>query len=844
MSRTALAAVVAMGGCAAAAADTFVPFVIPARPARDSLIVLPPSAPIRADGERLIARDGHFFRGARRVRIWGVNVCFGANFPTHEDADAVAARLAGFGINSVRFHHMDSTGFPRGIWDKADPTKLSAEALDRLDYFIDRLARRGIWSNLNLHVSRTHSRVLKLRGGDKLRPYDKIVDLFTPALIDAQKRYARDLLAHVNRYRKLRYADDPAVAFVEITNEDSFFMWGGERTLASLPPYYAGILQGLYAAWLRRRYTTTGKLRAAWAEGAEPLGANALAPLERPGRRWRLEQHGQAAAKAVRAGSGLRVEIARTDGTDWHVQLNQPGVTLTAGRYYTLSFRARADRARRIGYNVGQAHRPWNMLGLVRAANLTKQWQAFRAGFTATGTDDNARVSFILGGDRGGVEIEAVELRPGGRIGLGAGEGLEGGNVALFGGGETRPRTIDRLRFLAETEKGYFDAMRAFLKDELGYKGLVTGTIVFGPLGLFAQSGMDYIDGHAYWQHPRFPGRPWDPGNWTVEQKAMVDHPDQSPLWRLAAQRLAGKPYTVSEYNHPAPNDYQAECVPMVASFAAAQDWDGVWLFAYNHRTGEWDRQHFSGFFDICANPAKWGFVPAGTIIFREAGIEPAKVRRTVTLGRLDELLRLHGESGRDLASVVSARLKSRRPLDWKNVRVAVALSADRPPGPEAAASRPSGPLQWFQFGLKQTWMFAATGPMAEVAVGDVPDDTPWIFARASPFARVMAALDGKPLHDSRRILITLCGRCENTGMKFSTDRRTVGRNWGRAPVRIQPSYEEPFGLPGKWPRGFKCLALKPDGTAAETVPIAGRGDEWIDLLPKHKTMWYLLKRD
>ena len=29
-----------------------------------------------------IARDGHFYRGDQRVRIWGVNLCFGANFPT------------------------------------------------------------------------------------------------------------------------------------------------------------------------------------------------------------------------------------------------------------------------------------------------------------------------------------------------------------------------------------------------------------------------------------------------------------------------------------------------------------------------------------------------------------------------------------------------------------------------------------------------------------------------------------------------------------------------------------------------------------------------------------------
>jgi hypothetical protein len=48
---------------------------------------------------------------------------------------------------------------------------------------------------------------------------------------------------------------------------------------------------------------------------------------------------------------------------------------------------------------------------------------------------------------------------------------------------------------------------------------MVTGTIVFGPLGLYAQSDMDFIDSHAYWQHPQFPNRPWDSGDWLMNRR-------------------------------------------------------------------------------------------------------------------------------------------------------------------------------------------------------------------------------------------------------------------------------------------------------------------------------------
>ena len=58
---------------------------------------------------------------------------------------------------------------------------------------------------------------------------DKLVDLFDPDLIAAQRRYAADLLGHVNAYTHARYADEPGVGLVEINNENSLFMWGAER---------------------------------------------------------------------------------------------------------------------------------------------------------------------------------------------------------------------------------------------------------------------------------------------------------------------------------------------------------------------------------------------------------------------------------------------------------------------------------------------------------------------------------------------------------------------------------------------------------------------------------------
>src|SRR5262249_31241168 len=156
----------------------------------------------------------------------------------HDDAVKVAARMAKFGINAVRFHHMDMQSTPGGIF-AADGRTLDPEQLDRLDFFIAQLKEHGIYADLNLHVSRTYPDMPTWEG---MPSYHKGVDQFVPEMIGWQHRYARDLLGHVNRYTKSRYADEPAVAIVEINNENAIMQdWSGGR-LDAMPAVYAGEL--------------------------------------------------------------------------------------------------------------------------------------------------------------------------------------------------------------------------------------------------------------------------------------------------------------------------------------------------------------------------------------------------------------------------------------------------------------------------------------------------------------------------------------------------------------------------------------------------------------------------
>ena len=199
---------------------------------------------VRAQGGHLVAADG------KRIRFWGMNVTGWSKgsvmVPSKEAASLWAATLARFGVNCVRFQFLDLPT-PRGLIDgKRDDTRaLDPEQFDREDFFIAELKKRGIYINFNLLVGRLFKPGDAVQDYQELREGAKGISLYDPRIIELQKEYARQLLAHYNPYTKSEYRNDPAVAMVEINNENA--LWVGAH---GPTPYYDRELEDLYNRWL------------------------------------------------------------------------------------------------------------------------------------------------------------------------------------------------------------------------------------------------------------------------------------------------------------------------------------------------------------------------------------------------------------------------------------------------------------------------------------------------------------------------------------------------------------------------------------------------------------------
>ncbi|HKE29159.1 MAG TPA: hypothetical protein VKB88_42705 [Bryobacteraceae bacterium] len=49
---------------------------------------------------------------------------------------------------------------------------------------------------------------------------------------------------------------------------------------------------------------------------------------------------------------------------------------------------------------------------------------------------------------------------------------------------------------------------------------------------------------------------------------------------RVSRSAMAGKPLMVSEHNHPFPNDYISEGIPLLEAYGSFQDWAAIFTLS------------------------------------------------------------------------------------------------------------------------------------------------------------------------------------------------------------------------------------------------------------------------
>ncbi len=406
--------------------------------------------------------------------------------------------------------------------------------------------------------------------------------------------------------------------------------------------------------------------------------------------------------------------------------------------------------------------------------------------------------------------------------------------------------------FLSETARDGYDQLAALLR-ELGVKAPLTDQNFWGTLPLTAiRERFDYVDNHFYWSHPSFLGKNWGMPQLVNNRSAITDY--AGGVGNMFPTRIYGKPFTVSEWNYCGPNPHQVEGAFLTGAYAAFQDWSGLCRFAYAHSSAKVKSENLPvGNFDVAADPLRILSERVGVCFFLRGDVAPARRQFPVLVNReywsLKEgvidfpagVRRLGLLGGTGALMMDPARPASPPPGtallltlpggNWKgeafSQKLLPATGEDLVRRAREAAGIAASP-ECFISDTGELMLdraktqFRASTPRSEGLLLEGGSELAGSFASVKNehcFAGFLfAAVDGRPLTESSRLLILHLTDVKNTGMRFRDREMNVVEAWGKPPVllrrgRAEVSLQRDF-------TGFRLYAVDFDGSRLGEIPL------------------------
>lgn len=365
--------------------------------------------------------------------------------------------------------------------------------------------------------------------------------------------------------------------------------------------------------------------------------------------------------------------------------------------------------------------------------------------------------------------------------------------------------TPDGCRFTAEMQKTYLDEMKAFLRD-IGVKAPICGTNITFTLGdLWASSGMDYTNDHAYWDHTSTFGQ-----YRTYNNRSVL----LSPAWHagtlpsFARAKVTGMPTVASEWNYVYPNHYRCEGLPYMTAYSAYQDWDAPMFYCAtgSFDSGTWSRFHETPGILVHSqqtDPATWGQSQICALLFRRGDVAVGTRELIIRYGP-DQIWENRSVLGRMPFLAAVARLETRlvdeNSAEWPTAGLAQDAGAEelyldalkRIGDTQSSTDRVISDTGELRRDTKEGYFLVDT-PRTQIACGclnrltgerdklsQLTVNSPNDFATLA-----LSSLDGRPLGESSRMLLTAVGNARNADAEIED---FVIKNMGRkGPVMAEP---------------------------------------------------------
>ena len=428
------------------------------------------------------------------------------------------------------------------------------------------------------------------------------------------------------------------------------------------------------------------------------------------------------------------------------------------------------------------------------------------------------------------------------------------------------------MLFLADMEECFARRTRAFLRDEIGCRALVSNLSAnfFPAVHQRSRARLyDYADDHFYVDHPEFTEK-----EWALPSRLANVNPLKGARMGVpgvAVRRILGQPLAVTEYNYSAPGRYRGLGGILCGALAALQEWDGLWRFAWSHGVAgvvSPETRPLS-YFDMAGDPLSLAGERASLCLFLRHDLEPLK--RTYALVFPEEdLLRFEDASsefpgygflwtawwakfGTAVASDVAKDVavagrylplkrgegqKSRADV-FADLGIPPTGTAELPPAGDGQIRVDSEQGRFAVVTARTCGFFAERGRFRAgdfaADIGDVPT-TVWV-----------SALDGQPIRNSSRLFLTHLTDVQNSGTTYADETMTTLTDWGRLPhlMRNAEAHVTVVVRDGTW----HVYALAADGRRRGEVAARQANGRLsftakVDADPASATWLYELERE
>lgn len=400
--------------------------------------------------------------------------------------------------------------------------------------------------------------------------------------------------------------------------------------------------------------------------------------------------------------------------------------------------------------------------------------------------------------------------------------------------------------FFIEVTQNYYKEMIAYMR-EIGVKAPVAGTNwTRNAAHLIAQDAGDFTDTHAYTSG----GKGWRDRHGNFGNAPNVTSTNNM-LPALAFYRLQDKPFFISEWDNPWPNEWRAESSILMASAGALQGWGGFTIHTYRYTHDEnvdmigkpitsgsiAGVYYRGGVFDTFNDPAKFGLFYHAALIMRRGDVKPASKTVSIKIDSPDDnrgkALLLTPEKHRMETVIPGVTPKGDIIASTDEVIVNQENGEVLSDTKELYRNLKKG-IGWVDT-PKTKAVYGFLGKEDEVAITDLNIDVKTDFATVA-----ISSLTDDPINSSPNMLLTAVGRAENTDSKYN-ETRTQQLDPGHGPILIDIIEASIKIKTDK--KTLRVMAINPQGLLTGYIPSEYKDGYFsFEIGKEFQSMYYLIQ--